>query len=190
MSTNLLAIRDAVLTRAQATAVFNGIFKADQPSLDTADLPVLLVFTGDEDYGPDGDANVAVPRYLTTGTVLISVVRGLTDPVTLDGQSDTDVDSILDALLTDLTFVGDPPAGPGLFESVPRIRRRRLYRQQAETYLVETRLELDFQYRLYFAPVLTTPLQNISISLGGPLISPELDYSQAEASEFIPGLNQ
>ena len=80
-------------------------------------------------------------------TIGISVIRGFDDPVVTDGEIDTDVDAILDILLRDLTFVGVPPAGEGLFEGVTRIDRLRLFAQQGETYFVETRLELDFEYR-------------------------------------------
>lgn len=140
---------------------------------------------------PDGDANVAVPRFIATGTLAISVMRGFDDPVVTEGLAENDANVILNALLQDLTFVGVPPVGEGLFEGVTRIKIDfDIFAQQAETYFVETRIELDFEYRLFFAPIITVPLTGISVSLAGEFVAPLLDYETPEGSEYLPGLNE
>jgi hypothetical protein len=189
-TTNGTAIRDAAFTRAITAGTYTTTRKVDMPTLNGADCPALSVFFVGEDMRPDGDANVAVPRFISIATIGISVLRGFDDPVVIDGLIDTDVDAILDALLRDPTFVGMPPVGTGLFEGVTRVRRRRVFAQQAEAYFVETRLELDFEYRAYFDPIITAPLLEISVSLAGEFAAPELDYETPEGSQYIPGLNQ
>jgi hypothetical protein len=188
-TTNGTAIRDAAFTRAITAGAYTTTRKTDVPTLNGADLPALSVFMMRESMKPDGDANVAVPRFIATCTIGISVIRGFDDPVVTDGEIDADVDAILDALLRDLTFVGVPPAGLGLFEGVTRVDRRRLFAQQGETYFVETRLELDFEYRAYFDPIIIAPLLEISVSLAGEFAAPELDYETPEGSQYVPGLN-
>ena len=190
MTTNATAIRDAAYTRAITAGTYVTTRKIDMPTLNGTDCPALSVFMIRESMKPDGDANVAVPRFIATATIGISVIRGFDDPVVTDGEIDTDVDAILDSLLSDLTFVGIPPAGLGLFEGVTRIDRRRLFAQQGETYFVETRLELDFEYHLYFAPPVPIALETISVALGGDFAPQELDYDLPADSEYLPGLNE
>jgi hypothetical protein len=190
-SANAIAIRDAAFTRAVATGTWTTTRKIRMPTLNGADCPSLSVFMLRETGKPDGDANVAVPRFITTATLAISVMRGFDDPVVTEGLAENDAAVILDALLCDLTFVGVPPAGLGLFEGVTRIKSDfDIFAQQAETYFVETRLELDFEYHLYFAPPVIVPLQSIAVSLGGIFAPQELDYDLPADSEYLPGLNE
>jgi hypothetical protein len=187
-TTNGTAIRDAAFTRAVTAGTYATTRKVDMPTLTGTDLPALSVFMMRERMKPDGDANVAAPRFVTTCTIGISVIRGFDDPVVTDGEIDADVDAILDILLRDLTFVGVPPAGIGLFEGVTRIDRQRLFAQQGETYFVETRLELDFEYRAYFDPIIIAPLLEIAVSLAGEFVAPILDFGVPEGSQYLPGL--
>lgn len=167
-ATNATAIRDAVFARAVPTNTWQLSRTTDVPTLSGADLPALQVLLLSEDYSPDGDANVGVPRYVVDATIGISIVRGFTDPVVTDGDIDADANAILNALLCDPTFVGIPPAGQTTnfeFEAITRIKRRRIYAEIGETYVIELRLELTFQYRCYFAPTPTVPLTSVAVTV-------------------------
>ncbi len=167
-ATNATAVRDAVFARAEPTSEWNLARTSDVPTLSGADLPALQVFLLSEEMSPDGDANVGVPRFVSDATIGISVVRGFDDPIVTDGDIDADVNDILNALLCDPTFVGIPPAGQTSdfeFEAVTRIKRRRLWAQLGETYALELRLELTFQYRCYFAPSTPNALTSVAVTV-------------------------
>lgn len=164
MTTNATAIRDAIFTRAQGLSAWVTKRKTDLPTLQANQLPALQVFLLSERMTPNGDANVSIPRFIAEATIGVSVVRGFGDPVVLDGAIDADVDAILDALLSDPSFVGMPPAGPGLFEGVTSITRRRLLPQQGETYFIELRLELTFQFHEEFEPRLPNWFEDIVLT--------------------------
>ena len=99
MATNGTAISRCRICPRGADEYLEAIANHRRPTLSGADLPALQVFLLSEDYSPDGDANVGVPRYIVDAGIGISVVRGFGDPVVTDGDIDADVDAILNALL-------------------------------------------------------------------------------------------
>eukprot|EP01037_Dinobryon_pediforme_P017838 gene17838-18066_t len=135
------------------------------PDLAAEDLPRVAVFILSENLVPDGDANAGEPKFEATTTIGISVVRGFTDPATLDGQIDTDVDAIENLLLTDSTFIGWGAGVPVPFESISGITRRRQYPQNGETYFLELRLEIQFLTRVSYAPVINDLLTEIDVTV-------------------------
>jgi hypothetical protein len=146
MSSDATAIRDMAFLMFERSPGYKTIRKTTVRQLQPDDLPALTFFIASEQMVPDGDANVGEPRFESTITIGISVTRGFSDPVELDGLVDVDVDLIEATLLTSTTFLS-------LFEACTGITRQRLYPQQGETYFAELRLQMSFLTRVHFDPV-------------------------------------
>lgn len=170
MSTGAVAIRDAIYDRLAGISDYNRTRKQDTRQLQAEDLPSLLVKVVSEDMTPDGDANAGVPAFITNATIGISVVRGFDVPSELDSKIDDDADLVLNTLLTDPGFVGFPSGDPddvnggiGLFEGISHITRRRATIQAGEAYLLELRLEMTFQTRCFFEPIIPDHYKGMTI---------------------------
>ena len=165
MTTQATKIRNAVYDRLATLRGYNSFRKTPVPQVQPKDLPSLAVYIMSENMVPDGDANAGEPHYVSDVTVAISVIRGFDDPAVLAGSIDEDIDAIETKLLTDPKFVGFGPNA--LFEAVPRIQRRRLYPnagKDGETYFAELRLEMTFQTRCSFEPVIPDNFDGVTIS--------------------------
>jgi hypothetical protein len=168
VSTNALAIREAIFVRMQTLPGYAKYRRVLTPQIHPTDLPCLSVSIVSEVMSPDGDENAGEPRFISDTVIGISVVRGFADPVALDGQVDIDVDTIEQKLLTDPTFVRFGPSA--LFEGVTQITRRRLYPFEGETYFLELRLEMSFRSRVDFEPQITSPFAGVlmnTVPVGG-----------------------
>jgi hypothetical protein len=179
VSTGAVAIRDAIYDRLAGISDYNRTRKQDTRQLQAEDLPSLMVKVVSEDMTPDGDPNAGVPSFITNATIGISVVRGFKAPAELDADIDADADLVLNTLLTDPAFVGFPGRDPddpnpaiGLFEATTHITRRRTTLQQGETYMLELRLEMTFQTRCYFEPVIPDHYKGMTIRTALPTHTP------------------
>lgn len=101
-------IRDAILDRLSALGGYTTKRKTPVPQLQPEQLPALSVFVLAGRAAPDGDENAGEVRLIWDETIGISVARGFADTATLEGQIQAEVDAILNALLTDPTFVRFP----------------------------------------------------------------------------------
>lgn len=156
MTTRSTQIRDAIASRLEAMVdgmnapSFAKVTRAQMPTLQPGDLPQAQCFVISEILTPDGDSNAGPPSFDADATIAVSIIRGFDDTDVLSGQIDADVDAVETALLTDPTFVRFGPSG--LFQSVERIQRRRLFPKDGETYFAELRLEITFRYTVTFDP--------------------------------------
>lgn len=165
MATPAIAIRDAIFSRVSQVYAWKTARKTDVPTLSGGDVPALSIFLLSDTASADGDANSGAPKFLTDATVGISVMLGFDDPLVLDGNEDSFVDAIKQKLLTDGSFNGYPPAGAGLFEGITRVARRRQWAKgEAEAYFIELILEMTFQYRERFLPVMPNWLEQIDVT--------------------------
>ena len=164
MTTIATQIRDAIFTRVSTLTGYTKFQREPVPNIAPADVPVVTVFILSENLTPDGDPNAGAPKFEAIATIAVSVLRGFSDPVTLDGQIDVDLDAIENLLLSDPTFVGWGPHVPVPFESVMGIRRQRIYHKDAEAYFIEARLEFQFLNRVYYPPNITTGLTEITVA--------------------------
>jgi hypothetical protein len=166
LTTIATQIREAIFTRVSSLQTVQGyktIRRILMPQLEPGDLPCASVAILTENLSPDGDANAASPHYFGEVTIGIGISRGFSDPVTITGQIDTDVDAIEAGLLTDPTFI--VKGRNALFEAVSRISRKRIYAQEGETYFCELRLELTFDIRIDYQPIIPDAFELMVVTL-------------------------
>lgn len=165
MSTIANYIRDAVMTRLQNVTQWKSTRKSPIPTLQPSSCPALGVFVLRETYNPDGDANVAEPKYITDLLLSVSVVDLATKPDVLDGSVDALIATILDTLLTDPTFVSlQDTSGNYLIDSVPQIVRSYQFPQNGETYYMECRLQMTIRYYVTFNPPTPNALMLVDVT--------------------------
>lgn len=164
MTTFATQIRDAIFTRVSTLTGYTKFQREPIPTVNPTDVPVVTVFVLAENLTPDGDANAGAPKFIVLTTIAVSVLRGFSDPVTLDGQIDIDLDTIENLLLSDPTFVGWGLHVAVPFEAIVNIKRERIYHKDAEAYFIEARLELQFQTRIFYPPNIVTPLTEVTIA--------------------------
>lgn len=167
-------IREAIVERltGQDWLPVNAIRRQPRPQIQPNNLPALLVILVDETEMPEDEANTGPPRFISEVTIGISVVVGGEPPQQLDADLDDLVDRIRAHLLTDPTFVRgidpgkdeDDPERYPLFEAVTKVRRGRLFPQDGETYFAEGRLEITFQFRTNYEPVILDVLEHVVIT--------------------------
>ena len=171
MSRQSTIIRDAVFNRVKVLtpaghSAWGAATVTAYPSLNTTMLPALQVSVArpGEVMTPDGQAGMGFPHFVAEATIGISVLRGLDDPMVLDGQADTDFDLILETLLNDPEFVSPNK----FFRGVTRVvYDKQPFQQAAESYLLELLLRITFDYQIGFGPVPTVPLQDVAVAIGG-----------------------
>lgn len=167
-------IRDAIATRltGRSWLPVTTLRKQVRPQLQEEDLPALVVVVADEQETPEDEANTGQPRFTNEVTIGISYCVSLKLPEDLDDLLDAATDQIRATLLTDPTFVRgvDPskalndPARYPLFEAVTKVRRGRLFPQAGATYFAEGRLELTFQFRTSYDPVIPDMLEHVTFA--------------------------
>ena len=178
--TDATAIRDAIFVLLQTLPGYTKVRKTPVRQLSAADCPALTVILGDEIAQADEDATAGPPHFVHETTYHVSVLRGLTDPVTLDGQIDADLDTIQTLLLCNIGL-------NQMIEGITGMRRARAYPQIGETYFVEMRFEITVQYRSIWNPVIPDnftgmDVQSMPEGVGGPDIQTVIDQAVA-----IPG---
>ena len=163
-------IRDEIFTRLEGMSRFKECRRVIVPQRQPDEMPSCAVYLVSELSRADGDPNAGAPEFMTETVVGISVLRGFDDPEFLDGSSDDDGDDIIELLLTDPTFVRF--GRDALFEGVSQITCRRTFQaKDGETYFAELVLELTFEHRSVFEPVIKDDLKSIRITtkpLGKP----------------------
>lgn len=160
--TTATMIRDAIFDRLTSNDYpYNTVRKIPVPQLQSDRLPALTVFVLQGRSAPDGEANVGQPRFVNSDTIAISIARGFEDPVLLEGRVELEIDSILNKILTDPTFINFGP-NP-LFESVTGITRHWVFPQDGETYFIELRVEITFEYRVEYPPVVEDEFKLLGI---------------------------
>lgn len=153
MSTITTFIRDAIYDRLVPIYAWKSTRKSPIPTLQSGSVPALGVFVLRETYQPDGDANVGPPRYIVDAVISVAVLALASDTDVLEGSVDTLIDQILDALLTDGTFIDLRwTDGSPVLDSVPTIQRTYNFPQIGETYYLESRLQMTFRFMCYFEP--------------------------------------
>jgi hypothetical protein len=172
LSTASTRLREAIITRLDAPVLlgYGAVRRTPVAPLQPSDLPALTVYVISESLTPDGDGNAGELRFIATSTIGISLVRGFTDPATLDASIDVDLDKIETGLFTDPSFVHF--GADGYFESISNMTRRRLYPQSGETYFAELRLEISFVNRIGFDPVIPDHYKGMSLTTN-PLNNPD-----------------
>jgi hypothetical protein len=170
MTSLTLQIRDAAYDRIVKKFDFKSTRKIPMTPLQPDQVPGLGVFFVSEDMGPDGDENVATPRYISDVVIGISVLDTASKEDVLEGSIDKTGSHILDLLLRDPTFLGllDTESKQPIIESVPRIRRSHQVQKNGEAYYLELRLEMTFRYRCYFPPYAPNELLEIDVTAQPP----------------------
>lgn len=159
MTTQATEIRDALFDLLSALPGYAKVRKVPQRQLQPEELPCITVVRGEETMHADGDANASVPHFVHEAAFHISVVRGVGDPVVIDGESDDDMDLVQEAILRS----GDLIA---MFEGILSLRRSMAWPQQGDAYYVELRLEMTVQYRSSWAPFGGADLDAIDVTVG------------------------
>lgn len=148
----LIDLRDAIFDRIKNPAVYKIQRKTPMPTLQSTQLPALGIFILGGQGQPDGDANVGNIRLINDDTLAISIVRGMEDPVALEGAMDGELEAFKVKLFTDRTFV---TFGDGyFFEALLSTRRRWLFPPAGDQYLIELRYEMTFRKREGFDPII------------------------------------
>jgi hypothetical protein len=171
-TTNGIAIRQAVFARASAVppAGYQAWVTARQaalPTLNSAMLPALQVLIGREQLNPRGDDNEGPVKFMAELTISISVLRGLDDPLVLDGQADQDLANILDALFEDNTFTNPFLQDPQGFkwEGVARIDQQRgTVVTDSEATFYALSVLIVFHYAITFNPPAPNWLEEVDIT--------------------------
>lgn len=151
MTTDAAKIRDAIIERLKALRVGSGprfkIVQADpQPQLQPENRPGAAVFIASETMLPEGDGNAADLRFVCDAYIAIKISRAVGKVPDLSGAIDADADAIFVALFTDPDFTTLDP-DKALFESVERIERKREFPNEAEAYVADLLLVIQFRYR-------------------------------------------
>jgi len=173
MPSTATRIREAIIDRLtdQDWLPVVGLRRQVRPQLQETELPALLVVIADESESPEDEANCAQPRYMNDVTIGISYCVGSLPPEQLDEILDEATEGIRRRLLTDPTFVrgrdpskpvGDPDRDP-LFEAITKVRRGRLFPSEGATYFAEGRLEITFQFRTRYDPVIPDILERVVV---------------------------
>jgi hypothetical protein len=165
VSTIATYIRDAIFERLTTSAFdWKSTRKTPFPTMQIGDAPALGVFLLRETYNPDGDGNVGPPRYIVDAVFAIAVVDLASKPAVLEGSVDQAVDTILDTLLKDHTFIDlrwsdNSP----LLDSIPTITRAYNFPNIGDTYYLECRLQMTVRYFCYFDPVAPNALTTVAV---------------------------
>lgn len=159
-------IRDAIYDRVVKANAWKSTRKAPQPTLTPEACPGVGVFLLRETKNPDGDANTGPPKFVANAVISIAVVDVSSKPTVMEGSIDTLIDQIEDLLLTDYTLLGitDTVSGLPIIEAVTQITRIYQFPQTGETYFMECRLQITFEYRCVFPPKTPVALETISIA--------------------------
>jgi hypothetical protein len=158
-------IRDAVfnLLSPLSPDVYLTARKIGMPPLQPDQLPALSVFILGEDGPALGQPNMGIIKYRTDTTIAISVTRGFSDPIYLQGGLETDVQFIKDTLLTNAQFTRRWYGA--LFESIPSYKSRYVYATEGEAYFGELRLEMVFRFPEVFVPDIEDELKEIDVTV-------------------------
>jgi hypothetical protein len=181
----LIDLRNAIYDRVTAVSgyTYTTTRKTPLPTLSSKLLPALAVFILGGDGQPDGDANVGNIRLINDDTVALSIVRGMDDPATLEGNIEAELQVLKNALFTDPTFVHFN--NDFFFEALMRTRRRWLFPQNGDEYYIELRFEMTFRTRETFDPVIADTYQKTILTtrpagkdIHTPAIVTEIDLAQ------------
>lgn len=146
---------------------FKTLRKTILPTLQQTDIPALSVYLIGERLGAEGSEwNQGDLHYLVDATIIVSVIRGLEDPLVLDGDMERDARAIDELLLQDGTFTYLGKGG--LFEGIPSIVRTRLLPKIGEMYASELRTEMTFRFRTEFLPRAPFDFKLVHIDVKGP----------------------
>lgn len=168
MSTITTYIRDAIYSRLLAAniAPWKVTRKSPSPTLQTGDFPALGVFVMRESYNPDGDSNVGPPRYIVDAVISVAVIDLASKPDVLEGSVDARVDTILNTLLQDGTFIDLRwTDGKPILDSVPSIVRSYQFPQIGESYTLECRLQITFRFMCFFEPLAPNALLEVDVHI-------------------------
>ena len=147
------------------------------PTLNSAMLPALQVLIGREQLRSMGDDNTGPIKFLSELTISISVLRGVADPLVLDGQADQDLANILDALLEDNTFTNPFLQQGYVWEGVPSIDQQRgtVVTDTDVTFYALSAL-IVFHYPIQFSPPAPNWLEeaDITAQIGDKQITPAI----------------
>ena len=157
MSTQAAKIRDKIYDLLLPLPGFVTTRKVDQPQLQPEQTPAITVMRGEEVMNHDGDPNVGEPRFMHDATFHVAIMRGFNDPLVLDGRSDDDLDMVLQALLTDQSFVA-------MAEGILSIRKSTQWPQQGDAYYVETRIEIAVQFHSFWEPVVPNDFRTMAVT--------------------------
>jgi hypothetical protein len=166
-----LQIRDGAYDRiVKAFKPFKSVRKIPMTPVQPDQVPALGVFFVNEDMGPDGDDNVATPRFISDVVIGISVLDTATKSDVLEGSIDKVGSAILDTLLCDPTFLDlrDVTTNQPIIESIPRIKRSHSVQKNGEAYYLELQLQMTFRYRCYFEPVAPNLLTTVAVTVQPP----------------------
>ena len=178
-------IRDAIYDRVAAVgdawpgSPIKTVRKVGMPPLQPTDLPSVSIFTMREAAPAFGQADLMIPlNYNNTTIIGMSICRGFSDPVFLQGGIETDALFVKNLLMTDVTFAARRWPG-AMFEAVESINVTQIFNQDGETYFGEIRLEIAFRFQEPFFPIVVDRLKEINIKLRGR-VKPELPPFQGE----------
>lgn len=160
-----LAIRDAVYNffKPLTPSMFVTLRKVPMPTLQPEQLPALSIYDLAEDAPSLGLPNMGPIEYKNDTTIGMSVCRGFSDPIYLQGGLEADVQFLKNSLLTNANFTRRWSGA--LFESIPSYRTRYIYTDEGEAYLAELRLEMVFRFPESFVPTITDTLQEIDVTV-------------------------
>ncbi len=161
MTTEATAIRDRMFALAQTLPGYTKFRKVPVRQISVADCPCVSVITAEEDATADGDVTAGPPHFVHEASYHLSVLRTLTDPLTLDGQIDADLDALQNLILRDVTL-------NGMIEGVASMRRSRAYPQDGEAYFVELRFEITVQFRSLWNPVIPDAFTGLDVDSRPP----------------------
>lgn len=163
MITQATLIRNAVLTRVRSMVGWGSTAQSPIGTQQPDKLPFCGVYLLREDMRPDGEGNVAEPRFIHSAVIGLSIVAKGGAADALDDGIDDWIDDILTLLLQDTTFVG---FGNGrLFEEISDVKRSRVFPGEGETYFAEGRLEITFEFRTFWPPLVVDDLNKIRMTV-------------------------
>jgi hypothetical protein len=160
-----IAIRDAVFSFFSPLVphAFLTARKVGMPTLNPDELPNISIYTLAEDAPALGLPNMGIIKYRNDMTLAISVTRGFSDPVYLQGGLESDVQFIKNTLLTDADFTRRWYGA--LFESIPSFRTRYVFTDGGEAYFAELRLEMVFRFSEVYTPVITDEFRELDVKV-------------------------
>lgn len=135
------------------------------------DLPYCGVYQLPEEQSPDGDLNVAEPRFRSSSIIGISVILRNTEAEELEDALDTAFDVIAIGLLEDPTFIGFAPAGTYDIEGIARVKRTHVFGSLGSTNECPTgelRLEFTFITKYDYPPDVRDELELIHLETAYP----------------------
>lgn len=154
-----IAIRDGAVALLTAMPGLKTVFAFRTLPTKPEHLPAACVYHAGDRTKPMGDANVGVPSFEHTLSLVVDVITAAPTEASLDSTVVPLVEAVKAALLTDPRWVN-------LIEACERVDTRYSYPKEGETFLCVGTVEFEVTFSSEWAPVAENDLREIAFTVG------------------------